>query len=125
MASMQFQQFQPQRNSFNSLAASSSQLFDSAIVPTVDELEPSISRDSLTSSSADSGAGSVSEDGNEWSMDEGNKNARRLALEHGLQLVKAQQKKPPELRKERPNRCVVCRRPANCCHFDVPSCLGQ
>nr|CAD2192114.1 unnamed protein product [Meloidogyne enterolobii] len=27
-------------------------------------------------------------------------------------------------KKERPTDCVVCARPAKCCHFDVPSCLG-
>uniref|UniRef100_A0A915LDS3 Nuclear receptor domain-containing protein n=1 Tax=Meloidogyne javanica TaxID=6303 RepID=A0A915LDS3_MELJA len=27
-------------------------------------------------------------------------------------------------KKERPTDCVVCAKPAKCCHFDVPSCLG-
>jgi hypothetical protein len=27
--------------------------------------------------------------------------------------------------RNRPQQCVVCARAANCCHFDVPSCLGE
>jgi hypothetical protein len=38
---------------------------------------------------------------------------------------KRKRKKQKQRREERPSQCVVCGKPAYCCHFDVPSCLGK
>ncbi|KAL7072927.1 hypothetical protein ACQ4LE_007782 [Meloidogyne hapla] len=43
---------------------------------------------------------------------------------NNLNSEKTREKNFELSRNERPTDCVVCSRPAKCCHFDVPSCLG-
>uniref|UniRef100_A0A1I8BXG5 NR LBD domain-containing protein n=1 Tax=Meloidogyne hapla TaxID=6305 RepID=A0A1I8BXG5_MELHA len=44
---------------------------------------------------------------------------------NNLNSEKTREKNFELSRNERPTDCVVCSRPAKCCHFDVPSCLGE
>nr|CAD2198287.1 unnamed protein product [Meloidogyne enterolobii] len=47
-----------------------------------------------------------------------------LMIDSNTSLENNNEKNYEPIKKERPTDCVVCARPAKCCYFDVPSCLG-